>query len=155
MPRPTPSTFGKTADGRITPASPRWGRPHGSGSSQGSPSAPTLRSGQPTSRRGVTAVSSPRANPLPGHGGAGTRGFSARDPQGLREGSIGSNERVGKPRQSIESENTDGGREETREDSGRIRVAVRVRPTDRLYCYTHLYPSRVSSLNYPRRSSCR
>ena len=131
MPRPAPSTFSKTADGRNTPASPRWGGPHGSGSSQGSPSTSTLRNGPSTSRRGVTAVSSPRANPVSSHSGAVTRGSSPRDPQRLRDGTTGSSERVGNPRKSIESDHdAENGREGARDDSGRIRVAVRVRATD-------------------------
>lgn len=131
MPRPIPSTFSKTADGRTTPASPRWGGAHGSGSGQSSPSSSTPRTGA-ISRRGVTAVSSPRAYPLP-LGNSSTRGSSAREPHVPRNsladlGERGTSGSVTKNRKSIDSDHTDGDRENSGDDSGRIRVAVRVCP---------------------------
>lgn len=137
MPRSIPPTFNKTIDGRTSPASPRWAGARGSGSSDGSPNASTLRSAPSTSRRGVTAVSSPRGFPLPhggggGGGSSGTRGSSARDQHGSRDGMAepskrGSSGSISKSRKSFEAECAEGGRQEAVEDSGRIRVAVRVR----------------------------
>ncbi|CAM9261420.1 unnamed protein product [Ectocarpus fasciculatus] len=126
MPRPTSSAFSKSVDGRPNPGSPRWGGVHGSGSNQG-------QSSDNTSRRGVTPVSSPRSYPPP-PGSGSSRGSSARDQHGLRgtitdiSGRNSSGSAGSRGRKSIESDCGGGAREDGGEDSGRIRVAVRVRP---------------------------
>lgn len=125
MPRPTSSAFSRNVDGRPNPGSPRWGGAHGSGSNQG-------QSSDITSRRGVTPASSPRSYPPP-PGSGSSRGSSARDQHGLRgtitdiSGRNSSGSAGSRGRKSIESDCGGGAREEGGEDSGRIRVAVRVR----------------------------
>ncbi|CAM9877538.1 unnamed protein product [Pylaiella littoralis] len=140
MPRPIPPTSNKSVDGRISPASPRWAGVRGSGSSEGMPNVSTPRTGSSTSRRGGASVSSPRGNaPPPGGGGGGssssssTRGYPVRDQYGSHGGTTERSERstagsISRSRKSFEVECAEGGREEAGEDSGRIRVAVRVRP---------------------------
>lgn len=140
MPRTIPSTFNKTVDGRMSPASPRWAGPRGSGSSDGSPNASTLRTASSATRRRVTPVSSPRGYPLPAGGVGGgsnsssTRGSSVRDQHGSRgvvtePGERGTSGSISKSRKSFDAECAGVGREEAGEDSGRIRVAVRVMVT--------------------------
>lgn len=150
MPRSIPPTFNKTIDGKMSPASPRWAGARGSGSSDGSPNASTLRTASSTSRRGVTAVSSPRGSPLPHGGGGGSssaRGSSAGSRGGMAEPSERGSSRSGstsKSRKSFEAEYAEGGREEAVEDSGRIRVAVRVRVW-MLSPAAYWYPTAVES----------
>ncbi|CAM9145597.1 unnamed protein product [Ectocarpus sp. 4 AP-2014] len=126
MPRPTSSSFSRNIDGRPNPGSPRWGGAHGSGSNQG-------QSSDITSKRGVTPVSSPRSYHPPSGSGS-SRGSSARDQHVLRgtitdiSGRNSSGSTGSRGRKSIESDCGGGAREEGGEDSGRIRVAVRVRP---------------------------
>ncbi|CAM9122496.1 unnamed protein product, partial [Ectocarpus sp. 12 AP-2014] len=126
MPRPTSSSLSRNIDGRPNPGSPRWGGAHGSGSNQG-------QSSDVTRRRGVTPVSSPRSYHPPSVSGS-SRGSSARDQHGLRgtiadiSGRNSSGSTGSRGRKSIESDCSGGAREEGGEDSGRIRVAVRVRP---------------------------
>ena len=136
MPRPTPST--KAADGGMRPSSsPRWDGLHGNGSSALGGSPPTsLRGGTAagSSRRaGTQQASSPRALSLAL--GSTTKPGSSRDQQqGSSRGTaaVAADAREwtqsglgGKAPKAVTGMGYKEEKQDTREDAGRIRVAVR------------------------------